>query len=319
MLNVLVTGAAGFLGRAVVEALIRRGGLNGPGGVQPLTALTLVDRVPATPPAAPVDTRVVVGSLVDHDLATLIADIDVIIHLAAFLTIESERDVAAGYDLNLHVPLRTLEAARVAGRRPRMVFPSSIAVFGGTLPGRVSENTVCTPQTSYGTAKAMVELMLSDYARHGFVDGRAIRIPIVVTRPGLPSPVVSDIVGEVIRGLLVGRKVVSPLDPDASFPIVSVERVAENVLNLAERPADRFGASRAVHQPGLTTTPRQLVESLERLAGERLKGRMSFAPDPAVTRVVAGWPSDFASDIDDPLVGDADVDSIVRLALARFA
>ncbi len=319
MVNVLVTGAAGFLGQTVVEALIRRERLSGPRGVEPITSLTLVDRVPAVAPDGPFERQVVDGSLVDADLSAMMADMDVIIHLAAFLTIESERDVRAGYDLNLQVPLRMLEAARLADRRPRMVFPSSIAVFGGKLPDRVTENTVCTPRTSYGTAKAMVELMISDYARHGFVDGRAIRIPIVMTRPGLPSPVVSDIVGEVVRGPLLGRNVLCPLDPDAPFPIVSVERVAENIVNLVERPADRFGVSRAVHQPGLTTTPRQLVESLERLVGDKAKGRVTFEPDAAVTKVVAGWPSDFASEIEDPLAGDADVDSIVRLAANRFA
>ncbi|RAI04077.1 hypothetical protein DLJ53_06385 [Acuticoccus sediminis] len=319
MARILITGAAGFLGRTVVEALVRHGELDGPAGYEPVTTVTLVDRVPSSPPDTPFEVRVTVASLTDTDLAPLVAEADVIIHLAASLTIASERDVPAGYDLNLQVPIRILEAARLSGRNPRVIFPSSIAVFGGTLPDRVSEATVTTPQTSYGTAKAMVELMLSDYARHGYADGRAIRIPIVVTRPGLPHPVVSDIVSEVIRGPIVGRKVVSPLDPDMPFPLVTVERVAQNIIALAERPTASFGASRALHQPGLKTTPREMVDSLRRIVGEKAASRVSFQPDLAVTRVVASWPSDFTSDVDQPLAGDEDVDGIVHAAVARFS
>lgn len=318
MTRVLVTGAAGFLGRAVTAALVARGRLDGPGGTSPITALTLVDRAPTSPPDAAFPVRTVASQLAPAEIAPLVGEADVIIHLAAALTIASEQDVAAGYALNLGVPLLILEAASRAGHCPRMVFPSSIAVFGGPLPDRVTEAQRTTPQTSYGTAKAMVELALADYARHGIVDGRALRIPIVVTRPGEPSAIVSDMVGELMRGPLVGRTVVSPLNPDTPFPIVTVEQVADNVLNLLERPADTFGASRALHQPGLKTTPREMVDSLARLAGSEVAGLVSFAPDPAVDRVVSGWPSDFATEAVPPLAGDRDVDTVVRAAIAAF-
>lgn len=316
MTHALVTGAAGFVGRAVTRALVRRGRLTGPDGEAPIARLTLVDRRAFDAPPAPFEVHAVTSSLGTADVGALVSQADSIFHLAAALALEAERDVAVGWSANLHLPLAILEAARASGRRPRLIYASSIAVFGGAAPERVTEEHVRNPRTSYGTAKSIVELLLADYARHGFVDGRALRLPIVLTRLGTPTASVSDIVAEVVRGPLLGRIVVSPLDPQVPFAVVSVDRAAESLVELHERPPDSLPDARTIHQPGLTTTPRDLVDALERVAGEPVAGRVSFAPDAGVVRVVKGWPSIFASDAPQLFATDPDVDTIVRAAAA---
>ncbi|WP_075221926.1 NAD-dependent epimerase/dehydratase family protein [Acuticoccus yangtzensis] len=318
MTHVLITGAAGFIGRAVVDALAARVAAGGSGRLAQLSTLTLFDRAPANARVEGAATKVALGNMVATDLAGLVSPADIIIHLAASLTLAAETDVPGGFDINLHAALRLIEAAGRSGRHPVLVFSSSIAVFGGALPERVSEATRPAPATCYGTAKAMVELALADATRRGAVDGRTLRIPIVVTRPGVPTSMVSDIVAELIRGPLLGRDVVSPLDPDRPFAIVTAERVSNTLLDLAERPAAHLPADRVVHQPGLTVTPRMLVDSLARVAGTDVAERVTFAPDPAVAAVVAGWPSVFASDAPSPPGADADVDKVVAAAARRF-
>ncbi|MEE3098907.1 MAG: NAD-dependent epimerase/dehydratase family protein, partial [Pseudomonadota bacterium] len=295
-MRVLITGAGGFIGRALTEALTRRGWLAGPGGeMRPITELILADLAAPPDPGArpPMQVRRIAGDLTDPEVfARALAPFpDAVFHLAATLTLEAEADPVRGWEINVELPRRLLEAARemgrLAGNRPRLVCVSSIAAFGGALPERVSDAQAQTPTTSYGTAKSIVELLINDYARKGHVDGRALRLPIVLTRPGAPVPAVSDIIAGLAREPLRGRDAASPLAEDDRFPVVSVGRAAANLVRLHDLPAEVFGVSRAVNQPGLTVSVADIRAALARAAGPEAAARLTCAPDPAVRAVVA--------------------------------
>lgn len=270
-MRVLVTGAAGFIGRQLTKVLLERGTLAGPDGApSAITELILVDRAPFDGPRSkPVQVASLAGDLRDDGfLARVMGDgVDSLFHLAATLTIDAETDPDSGWAVNLHLPLRMLEACRQLKPGTRFVYASSIAVFGGDLPDRVSDNQVQTPQTSYGTAKSVTELLINDYSRHGFVDGRALRLPIVLVRPGAPTQAVSDRLASLVREPLSGRPAVSPVSGFTRFPVASVQRIARNLVRLHDAPASAFGSSRAVNQPGLTVSVDEMIAALGRVAG----------------------------------------------------
>ena len=283
----------------------------------PIEEIVLVDRRPfETPAVAGPRVTTLIGDLCeDRFLDTAFrGGLDSVFHLAATLTIDAERDLATGWAVNMQLPFRLLEACRHTGRQPRFVYASSIAVFGGALPARVSDHYVQLPQTSYGTAKAITELLINDYSRHGFVDGRALRLPIVVIRPGKPTGAISDVIGGLAREPLAGADVTCPLSRETRFPVVSVGRVAESLVQLHDMPAAAFGDSRAVNQPGLTVTVDDIVAALERVAGSDVAARLRIEPVPSVERVVSGWPGEFVTEatLYPSLEPDPSFESIVR-------
>ncbi|MCW8085258.1 NAD-dependent epimerase/dehydratase family protein [Sabulicella glaciei] len=294
-MRVLVTGAAGFIGRHLAGALLESGTL---GGV-PLREIVLTDlQAPGAPQGSPVPVAACSGDLRDPALLEALfgaQGFDSVFHLAASLTGAAEADLGHGLSVNLLALLGLLERCRGQGRTARLVFASSIAAFGGALPPVVEDDTPRLPQTSYGTQKAVAELLLADHARRGAVDARSLRLPIVVVRPGAPSPSVSDRVAAILREPLLGRDVACPLRPDTPLPLASARRVAQALRTLHDLPGAALGPTRAINLPALTATPAEMAEALPRHAAGRTLGRVAWAPDPALQAVVDGWPRRFQS------------------------
>ena len=298
-MRVLILGASGFIGSHLAAALAARGQLlNGAGRIEPISELVLADARPvsqAPKGAAPVRTEV--GDCTDLAFLQRLfeVEIDAVFPLAATLTTEAETNFSLGLQVNVLAFMQLLETCRNQRKAPRLVYASSIAAFGGGLPDTVDDSVIHTPQTSYGTHKAIAELLIDDYTRHGFIDGRALRLPIVLVRPGAPSPAVSDRVASLVREPLRGRDVVCPFDPQTRMPVASVRRVAEALIAVHDLPAGGFAHTRAMNLPALTVTPREMIDALERRAGGRALGRVSFAPQPALQAIVDGWPKVFVS------------------------
>ena len=318
-MRVLITGAAGFIGSHLVSALLRQGQLRDASGApRGISELVLADTMPIARAAAGGDIpiRVETGDFCDPAfLRHLVgAGVDSVFHLAATLTIDAETNFARGLQVNVHGLMQLLEICRAQRRPPRFVFASSIAAFGGPLPKTVDDTVAQTPQTSYGTHKAIAELLLNDYSRHGFIDARALRLPFVLIRPGAPSPAVSDRVAAIVREPLLGRDVACPLAPETRIPVASARRVATALLAMHDLPAASFGHTRAMNLPSLTVSIGEMVDALQRFGQTRRLGRVSWEPDAKLQAVVDGWPGQFVSEraSRNGICADADFDEIIR-------
>jgi len=323
-MRVVVTGAAGFIGARLVRGLIDQGRLRDSNGRErPISELLLLDRsvidLPALnlPPAASrIAIRCASGDLADADFRSRIfaQPCDSLFHLAATLTTDAERDIEQGLNLNVLGLLDLLAICRRQGNKPKVVFASSIATFGGTLPDVVEDGTAQKPQTSYGAHKAIAELLLDDHTRHGLIDGRALRLPIVLVRPGQPVSSISDRVAGIVREPLRGENVACPLAPETWLTVVSVAAVARGLITLHDLPAEAFGESRALNLPALSVTVGNMIESLRRVAGNRKLGIIGWAQDDHLQRIVESWPKRFESDRARRLgiLPDTDFDAILR-------
>lgn len=295
-MRIIITGAAGFIGTALTAALLAGDRLaqgGGPGD------LLLVDRFAPVVPSAPagVIIRSETGDLGDPAFRARVfaQPFDSLFHLAATLTTEAERDLAKGLEVNVLGFLQLLEACRAQKKAPKLVFASSIATFGGTLPETVTDETLQLPQTSYGIHKVIAEKLIDDHSRHGVIDGRALRLPVVVIRPPGSAPSVSDRIAAITREPLLGREVDCPLQPQTRVPVVSVGCVAQALIRMHDLPADAFGATRAMNLPALDVTVAEMVESLRRVAGDDAVRRIAMKPDAALQAIVDGWPRRFDS------------------------
>lgn len=317
-MKVLVTGAAGFIGRHLVRALLDEGTLRD----VPIAELVLADVVPAR--AADPRVTVAVGNTGDAAFLDALfggTGFDAVFHLAALLTGEAEADVGRGLAANVEGLLALLARCRAQAVPPRLVFASSIAAFGGALPKVVEDDSPRLPQTSYGTHKVIAELLLADHARQHLVDGRALRLPIVLIRPGAPAAAVSDRVAAILREPLLGRGVAVPLRPETLLPVASARRAALALRAVHELPAPAFGPGRAMNLPALTVRVADMVEALGRFASGRRLGRVSWVPEPGLQAVVDGWPRRFESAAASRhgIGADADLDEIIHAFLRDAA
>jgi nucleoside-diphosphate-sugar epimerase len=316
-MRVVITGGAGFLGRKLGEALARRGWLSGADGARrAIDEIVLLDR--AEPEARPADSRlsVAVGDVAEPGvLARVLAPgADAVFHLAAVVSGEAEQDFELGLRVNLDGTRALLDLCRTLPAPPRLVFTSSIGAFGGDLPPVIDDQTPLNPQTSYGNQKAACEFLLKDWSRKGFVDGRAVRLPTIVVRPGRPNKAASGFASSVIREPLMGRDYVCPVPPETRMWMLSPRRVVAAMIQAHEIPAVRWGNDRVVNLPGLSVSMGEALEAVRRIGGEEAAARVRFAPDPSILKFVDGWPKAFATPRALALgfEADASVDEIIR-------
>ena len=296
-MKVLVTGGNGFLGRRLVVALLDRGAVTGPDGAEhEIERIVVSDLGPGLAPS-PDDPRIDerIGDFSAPGAAEALVDGDtgVVFHLAAVVSGEAEQDFDLGMRINFHGSVRLLDALRARGACPRLVFASSVAAYGGDMPAVIEDSTILTPQTSYGSQKAAVELLLDDYSRKGFLDGRALRLPTVVVRPGKANAAASSFASAIIREPLEGRAYTCPVAEETGVWLLSPRRVIESFLHAASLPAEAFGMSRALALPGMTVTVREMVAGLREVAGDRVAGRRTFERDPFIEKIVYGWATKF--------------------------
>lgn len=298
-MRVVITGAAGFIGRKLTMALIRQGQLMGPEQTPaPISELVLADHVDFDAPSTgrgSIAIRKAVGDLRDTGFRQRLFEggVGSLFHLAASLTTEAERDIAAGIETNVLSLLGLLELCRAQKTAPRFIFASSIATFGGTLPDMVDDTTAQTPQTSYGAHKVIAEQLIADHSRHGVLDGRCLRLPIVVIRPKAARSV-SDSVAAILREPLNGEAVDCPFEPETVLPIVSVQAVVRALLKLHDLPGDTLDPSRAFNLPALSVTAAEMAAATQAWP-QRKPGQVNWRPDAQMQSIVAGWPARFDS------------------------
>jgi D-erythronate 2-dehydrogenase len=283
-MRIVITGGCGFLGRRLALLLLEQDRVD---------QLVLFDNAPSALPL-PDDKRlgVVTGDIADRaTVAKLIAPgTDAVFHLAAIVSGQAEADTDLGYRVNLDGTRAVLDACRALGSKPRMVFASSLAVYGGALPPAVGDDTALTPQSSYGTQKAIGELLVNDYSRKGFVDGRALRLPTVVVRPGLPNRAASTFASSMIREPLTGKDAVCPVSPDTVMALASPRRVVASLAHALDIAGDALGQNRTLQLPGYSVSVGEMAEALCRAAGESAYKRIAWRPDATIQAIVGSWP-----------------------------
>ena len=293
-MHILINGAAGMIGRKLTARLVRDGTLNG----RAIDRMTLTDVVePEAPAGATFAVATEAGDLAATGAAAraIAPRPDVIFHLAAIVSGEAEADFEKGYRVNFGGARELLEAIRLAGDgyRPKLVFASSIAVFGAPFPDPIGDEFFLTPLTSYGTQKAIGELLLADYTRRGFLDGVGIRLPTIVVRPGKPNKAASGFFSSIIREPLSGQEAVLPVSEDVRHWFASPRAALGFLLHAAGLKGDRLGARINLTMPGLVCTVGEEIAALARVAGADVARRIRREPDAMVAKIVAGWPQNF--------------------------
>lgn len=315
-MHVLITGGAGFLGVRLAKRLLRRGTLAGSGNAQQtIDQITLLDVIPATGIDDP-RVRIVTGDIAEpRTMADAFGlQTQSVFHLAAVVSSQAEADFDLGMKVNLDATRLLLERARALGQCPRIVFTSSVAVFGGMLPDCVEDATAATPQSSYGTQKAIGELLIADYSRRGFIDGRALRMPTVSVRPGVPNKAASSFASGIIREPLNGHEAVCPVAPETVMWLVSPRMAVDNLIRGHDLGGAALAASRVLNLPGLSVSVGEMIAALQRAAGDDAVKRIHWQLDEAVTRIVNSWPGNFATTRADALGfrHDLNYDEIIR-------
>ena len=314
-MNVLIIGAAGMIGSKLGRRLARDGSLAG----KAISRLELHDLVPCDVPAGvPVGSSAGDLSSAGEAQRIIAARPDMIFHLAAVVSGEAEQDFEKGYRINMDGTRALLEAIRVSGSRPRLVFASSIAVFGAPFPEAIDDRFLNTPLTSYGTQKAISELLISDYSRKGFVDGISVRLPTICVRPGKPNKAASGFFSNIIREPLAGHEAVLPVSDGVMHWHASPRAALGFLLHAASLDLAAVGPRRAITMPGVAVSVGEQIAALRKVAGDAVARRIRREPDPFLESIVAGWPRNFAPQraLELGFTADRSFEEIVRIHIA---
>jgi len=287
-MNVLIIGGGGFIGQKLARALVARGELNG----KALSSINLVDVM--EPGAIDGGSIAVNTSICDITNTASVAeavtaDTDVIYLLAAIVSAHAEEDFDAGWSINMMGTLNVLERARELGNKPRVVFTSSIAVYGGEVPDPIVDHSFLNPQTSYGAQKAVGELLINDYSRKGYIDGVGFRLPTISVRPGKPNRAASSFMSSILREPLNGEEAVCPVDADFPHYYLSPRKCVENLIKGAELKAQDLGQNRCMMMPGRMWTIGQLIDAMTKVAGPEPAKLIKWEAQPEIQKIVKGW------------------------------
>ena len=311
-MRVVITGGSGFIGRRLAARLLERGEL------EKLVLLDLhavQDEIARDPRVEQIAGDIADGATLARALAP---EASLIFHLGAVVSAGAEADFDLGMRVNLDGTRILLEMCRKLSSPPRLVFGSSEAVYGGKLPPVIDDETPLYPQTSYGTQKACGELLISDYSRKGFIDGRSLRFPTIVVRPE-PNLAASTFTSTIIREPLLGRATECPVREDSVMTLMSIRRVVDCIERAAELPADAFGTHRSLLLPAISASVRDIIDAVRRAGGEEAAQRITIRPDPKIQRIVDTWPRAVAARRAEELglLADADIDAIVDTFIAE--
>ena len=310
-----------MLGFKLAKALLARGKLTGADGREiAISKITLFDT--AFPPSLPQDPRLetVTG---DISAAGVLAKVvtpetQSIFHLASVVSAGAEADFDLGWRVNLEGTRTLLELSRKCAKPPRVMFTSSVAAVGGDLPEVLDDSTTPNPQTSYGAQKVCCEYLVTDYTRKGFIDGRSLRLPTIVVRPGKPNLAASSFASGVLREPLNGVVSECPVSLDTGVWLLSPGRCVESFIHAHETPSSLWGMSRVLNLPGITVPVSEMVEAMRRVAGDAAAKRVVYKPDERIQKIVAGWPVKFRTPraLAMGFKADPDVESVIRAYLA---
>jgi D-erythronate 2-dehydrogenase len=304
-MHILITGGGGFIGSRIARALKSR---------HPDARIRLLDI--AFPPGLERDFECFAGDVASPEVIgkALGTDTDSVFHLAAVVSGGAEADFDLGYRVNLDGTRSLLEACRKCVAPPRFVYASSVAAFGGVLPDVLDDSTTPAPQTSYGTQKVIGEYLIADFTRKGMVDGRAMRLPTIVVRPGKPNLAASSFASGIIREPLAGTVSECPVPDTTGVWILSPKRVVEAFIHAHDLPASAWPTTRVVNLPGITLSVREMIDAMGRVAGKEAAARVQFRPDARIQGIVKTWPVRFRTERAEAMgfKADADFESIVR-------
>lgn len=283
-MNILIIGGGGVVGQKLGRALSAKGHLRG----QEISRITLADVVDPAPVEGCEATRIDITDAGSVE-QVVSADTDVIFLLAAVVSAHAEEAFDDGMNINLYGTICVLDRVRALGTCPIVVFSSSIAVYGGEVPDPITDHTLLNPQTSYGTQKAIGEMLLTDYSRKGFLDGRGFRLPTISVRPGKPNRAASSFMSSILREPLNGQEAICPVSKDFLHYYLSPRMCIENLIRGAELEAADLGQNRCMMMPGRMWSICQLIDAMTAVVGKGPAKLIQWVPQPEVEAIVKGW------------------------------